>query len=286
MSSIPADKMECMEVWGGNQPVNRMLTTTGLDIWAYSKPHAGSRSGGDVYYISSCSSGRITRLLLADVSGHGEVVAARANILRKLMRRHINHINQASLVEAINRDFEAESRTGSFATAVIGTYFAPTKSLTICNAGHPPPLIYRAQSGTWFPFGGEQDSTSIKRNFPLGISVGQNFTNQACRLDPEDLVICFTDGLLEFKQSDNSMLGESGLLQILSQLDPHRPDCLIQELIQRLDPDQKKINSADDASIVLFRRNNESVSLMDNLAAPFRALKHYLNRAESEASES
>ncbi|MBN68515.1 MAG: hypothetical protein CME32_04445, partial [Gimesia sp.] len=115
MAVAQAGRMQCMEVWGGNQSVDRKLTTTGLDLWVYSQPHAASQSGGDVYYVSSCSSGRITRLLLADVSGHGEVVAARANVLRNLMRRHINRINQASLVEAINDDFESESRTGAFA---------------------------------------------------------------------------------------------------------------------------------------------------------------------------
>tara|TARA_R110002095_G_scaffold9822_5_gene15055 strand:+ start:135 stop:575 length:441 start_codon:yes stop_codon:yes gene_type:complete len=120
MTKQSMKKMECMEVWGGNQPADQELTTTGLDIWVYSQPYGASKSGGDVYYVSSCSSGRITRLLLADVSGHGEAVAGRANVLRQLMRRHINHINHASLVEAINYDFEAESKNGAFATAIIG----------------------------------------------------------------------------------------------------------------------------------------------------------------------
>ncbi|MCR9232428.1 MAG: serine/threonine-protein phosphatase [bacterium] len=280
MAIAQAGRMQCMEVWGGNQSVDRKLTTTGLDLWVYSQPHAASRSGGDVYYVSSCSSGRITRLLLADVSGHGEVVAARANVLRNLMRRHINRINQASLVEAINDDFESESRTGAFATAVIGTFFAPTRTLTICNAGHPSPLIYQAQNKTWIPFGSEQGASEVERNFPLGITVEQNYSNQSCKLGREDLMLCFTDGLLEFKQADGSLLGEAGLLRLLSQLDCSQPERLIPELLQRLDPNQERINAADDISLMLFQRNNERVSLYDNLAAPFRALKHFFSRKE------
>lgn len=69
------NRMQCMEVWGGNQAVERSFQTPGLKIWVYSRPYGQAVGGGDVYYISSCASGRITRMLLADVSGHGELVA-------------------------------------------------------------------------------------------------------------------------------------------------------------------------------------------------------------------
>src|SRR5690606_40547076 len=41
-----------------------------LDAWIYSKPHGG-KQGGDVHYVSSCAAGMLTRLLVADVRGHG-----------------------------------------------------------------------------------------------------------------------------------------------------------------------------------------------------------------------
>tara|TARA_R110002111_G_scaffold185031_3_gene250944 strand:+ start:71506 stop:72348 length:843 start_codon:yes stop_codon:yes gene_type:complete len=277
MTKQSMKKMECMEVWGGNQPADQELTTTGLDIWVYSQPHAASKSGGDVYYVSSCSSGRITRLLLADVSGHGEAVAGRANVLRQLMRRHINHINHASLVEAINNDFEAESKSGAFATAVIGTFFSPSKTLTLINAGHPNPLIYHEKTGTWSPLGFELKHEAA-RNFPLGIQAGQNYASIKSKLKPGDLVLCFTDGLLEMKQPDGSMLGKEGLLQILAKLDARNPSQLIRQLIQQIDPDDKLIGSNDDLSMVLFRRNNHRVSLADNFLAPFRAAKHFMQK--------
>lgn len=56
----------------GNQAIDRILKTTGLDIWVYSQPHMDSQNGGDVHYVSSCASGQIIRLLLVDVSGHGK----------------------------------------------------------------------------------------------------------------------------------------------------------------------------------------------------------------------
>ena len=72
-----AQVMQCMEVWGGNQTADSGVIMAGLDAWVYSKPFGGADGGGDVYYVSSCATGRITRLLVADVSGHGTPAAVR-----------------------------------------------------------------------------------------------------------------------------------------------------------------------------------------------------------------
>ena len=78
MSEPATQQMQCMEVWGGSQLTARGVEFGGLDVWVYSKPYGQAQSGGDVYYASSCATGRISRLLLADVAGHGNSVAATA----------------------------------------------------------------------------------------------------------------------------------------------------------------------------------------------------------------
>src|SRR5438105_10214876 len=140
--------MQCMEIWGGNELIDTAVSLPGLDAWVYSKPYHAD-SGGDVHYVSSCATGRITRLLLADVSGHGVAVAEVAGKLRSLMRRYVNFVEQTQLVGAINRDFSDLAEAGCFATAVVVTFWGPTRHITLCNAGHPRPLWYRARTRTW-----------------------------------------------------------------------------------------------------------------------------------------
>jgi phosphoserine phosphatase RsbU/P len=65
MTDSPTQHMQCMEVWGGSQLTSDGVELAGLDVWVYSKPFGQALSGGDVYYVSSCASGRISRLLLA-----------------------------------------------------------------------------------------------------------------------------------------------------------------------------------------------------------------------------
>src|ERR1051325_9608852 len=113
--------MQCMEVWGGNQLADSGVVMAGLDAWVYSKPFGGADGGGDVYYVSSCASGRITRLLVADVSGHGAAVAEQAVSLRTLMRRHVNYLDQTVFVRSMNQQFAASSQAGCFATALVTT---------------------------------------------------------------------------------------------------------------------------------------------------------------------
>src|SRR5215469_17873866 len=129
MSDSPTLHMPCMEVWGGSQLTARGVVIGGLDAWVYSRPHGQAQRGGDVYYASSCAAGRISRLLLADVSGHGTSVASIAADLRTLMRRFINRWDQVEFVRLLNQQFSALSQRGMYATAIISTFFAPSRRL-------------------------------------------------------------------------------------------------------------------------------------------------------------
>src|SRR5687768_16715973 len=145
----PQPTMQCMEVWGGNQAVDNGVIMPGLDAWVYSRPYRDESAGGDIHYVSSCATGRITRILVADVSGHGQAVAQVAASLRTLMRRFVNFVDQGRLVRGLNTEFASLAEMGSFATAVVATYWAPTDDLVISNAGHPRPLWYRARARAW-----------------------------------------------------------------------------------------------------------------------------------------
>src|SRR3954468_9889266 len=113
-------RMQCMEVWGGNRAVESSVTMNGLDAWVYSKPYGENASeGGDVYYVSSCATGRITRLLVADVSGHGSAVGGIAGNLRGLMRKYVNYIDQTRFVREMNTQFTSMASAGGFATALV-----------------------------------------------------------------------------------------------------------------------------------------------------------------------
>jgi serine phosphatase RsbU (regulator of sigma subunit) len=269
MHAAPAAQLQCMEVWGGNHAVSTSLAMPGLDAWIYSQPDGGAEGGGDVHYASSCASGAMSRILLADVSGHGLAVAELARRLRKLMQRNINQHKQTRFVEAMNREFAELASAGKFATALAFSFEAPRNALTLCNAGHPPPLIYRQAQKCWSYL--EQPRTPASTNFPLGIE-DVEYEEVIVPVQVGDIVLAYTDALPEARIGENDMLGQDGLLRIVQGINVINPSHLIQDLLSAIDA-KAAIN--DDLTVLLFRTNGsrKHIPFTDRLVAPFKVLR-------------
>jgi serine phosphatase RsbU (regulator of sigma subunit) len=275
MAEAETHTMTCMEVWGGNTLVDNSVSMAGLDAWVYSKPYESADAGGDVHYVSSCATGRITRLLVADVSGHGAQVRDIAIELRGLMRRYVNHLDQRSFVRSMNKQFTQLSQASCFATAVVLTFFGPTNYLTLCNAGHPTPLLYRAKEKRWMLLERSDDSSSSSEivNIPLGIDDITDYEQAAVQLEAGDLVLCYSDSLIESFESPGEMLGEKGLLAVANQIDVTEPAKVIPRLLGAIESRVPGNLSGDDVTALLFRATGPARSkFRHRLVAPFRVV--------------
>jgi sigma-B regulation protein RsbU (phosphoserine phosphatase) len=267
-SKKPPQQMSCMEVWGGSQLTTRRVEMGGLDAWVYSKPFGDAERGGDVYYASSCATGRITRLLLADVSGHGNTVASTAANLRTLMRRFVNRLDQSEFVRLLNQHFTALSESGTFATAVVSTFFAPTQRLIICNAGHPRPLLYQGAKREWTLLGADPtEEEASPNNMPLGILDMTEYEQFDVELQTGDCVLSYTDALIESRDADGEMLGEAGLLRILRLLGDVEPQLLTKTLLREIRDRHAENLTEDDVTVLLVRANGNK---------PHPSLKEFL----------
>lgn len=264
-------QMQCMEIWGGNRRVDQYFHLPGLDVWLYSRPFENAANGGDVYYLSSCASGRISRLLLADLSGHGSRVSQLALRLRDLMRRYINRISQAHFVQGMNEELNGFNQDGSFATAVAGTFFASTGSLQLCMAGHPQPLLYRHAAKTWEILETSQEP-ALASNLPLGVLEEVQYGQTRLKIGPGDMILAYSDGLTEARIANGNLLTTPGLLNLVQSLEPSEPNRLLPSLLASL-RDQGTYTLGDDLTVLLARADGSHVSLRDNLLAPFRLLR-------------
>jgi sigma-B regulation protein RsbU (phosphoserine phosphatase) len=253
--------MQCMEVWGGSQLTAQGVAFGGLDAWVYSKPFGAAQHGGDVYYASSCATGRVTRLLLADVAGHGISVAETAADLRTLMRRFVNRLDQTEFVRLLNQQFTALSKDGAFATAVVATFFEPSRRMTVCNAGHPRPLLYRAAARRWDFLGhGSVEQPGAKKktgpsNLPLGMLEISEYDQFDIELEPGDCLLSYTDALMESNDASGEMLGEQGVLRILRLIGGSDPQTLIAKLLAEIAQRYPSNLTDDDVTVLLVRAN-------------------------------
>lgn len=247
--------MRCLEVWGGNQAVDNGVVMAGLDAWLYSRPYRDQSAGGDIHYVSSCAAGMVTRVLIADVSGHGSSVADAASKLRGLMRRYVNYIDQSLFVQGLNTEFGAISEAGGFATAVVATYLAPTDEFTICNAGHPRPLWFRRRTGKWSLMTESAGGDGRLANVPLGIAEPTCYDKTVVKLATGDVVVLYTDSLIEAKDADGRQLGQEGLLRIAGGLDPSEPSEFLHALLDVVAQNTTSSNSSDDVTVLILRPN-------------------------------
>lgn len=283
--------MQCMEVWGGSQLTTSAVAFGGLDAWVYSKPHGNAQHGGDVYYASSCATGRIARLLLADVAGHGISVASTAADLRTLMRRFVNRLDQTEFVRLLNQQFTALSKDGAFATAVVATFFEPSRRMTVCNAGHPRPLLYKASRKRWDFLGHHiPDQLEIKpsagpSNLPLGLLEMSAYDQCDIELEPGDRVLCYTDALMESNDPSGEMLGEQGVLQILRLLGDVEPQKLIESLLAEIAERHPENLTEDDVTVLLVQVNQSkpSFTIGEKLGAFFRFTRSLIGAVNPKA---
>lgn len=266
----PPERMQCMEIWGGNRAISKNFAAPGLDIYVHSSPYKGSKTGGgDLYYLTSCASGRITRFLLADVSGHGKEVANVAVGLRDLLRQNVNTISQERFVTQMNREFGELTDDSKFATAVVATFFEPQKSLAISVAGHPHPIYYRARKQEWVHLDPAEKDDGLE-NLPLGVHGDSSYPGRKIRTEPGDMFLLYSDAFIESVNPEDQYLGICGILDILNQNGRPMPGDVIPLLREKISAMAKENLKNDDASLILGHFTATKVRLRDNLMAPIR----------------
>ncbi len=253
----PTHSLECMEVWGGNGAIHNAISVPGIDAWISSDPYEGDACGGDIHYVSMCGAGRISRFAIADVSGHGATVGKLAHRLRSLMRKYINTLDQTRFARALNRDFSKLARDGRFATALLTTYFAPTDHLIICNVGHPRPLWYHAASQRWELLDPDmpQRATAAVMNLPLGVIARTDYVQFAVKLGKGDLVLIYSDSLIESRNPEGERLGEEGLLELVRQMDTARPQQLSRDVLTAAVTYRGGAPAKDDETLLVLHHN-------------------------------
>lgn len=245
-----------MEVWGGNREVLRTVDLPGLQAWVYSNP-LGTKSGGDVHYFSVCGQEVLSRIALADVSGHGAEVSARAEVLHGLIQKHINTWDQSDFVKELNSSFGGSGSGASYATALVLGFLRGQGEVVFTNAGHPPPLWYQSSLQRWrFLDEDACDNNCAVEGLPVGLIEGTNYRQNLIQPDPSDILILYTDGITESENSSGEMLGLDGLLGWVRLAPSDNAVAAGQFLLDRLS-DFRRENRSDDETMIAIQRRNQ-----------------------------
>ena len=149
--------------------------------------------GGDFYDFYFLDDKNLA-ITVADVSGKGISAAlfmvVSKTILNNFAQSFYNQNGLAPVVSASNEQLCATNDAMMFVTAFVGVLNLESGEFIYVNAGHNPPVIYRAENN-------HCDFLDVDKNFVLGPMDGISFTEQKISLKNGDLLFLYTDGVTE-----------------------------------------------------------------------------------------
>lgn len=204
--------IQCSEIWGGNTQINTDLNAGALNISLFSKGTDGDR-GGDIYYVSVCGKEMLTRIAVADVSGHGQAVSAASHWLYSSLAAHMNDLQGDMILGDLNNLVKNDDRD-ALTTAQIITFNKDDRHLHFSYAGHPPLLIKRAGESGWEKL--NLVNPTNKANLILGVIENTIYDKETVVLESSDLLFLYTDGVIETRNPAGQLFGIDTLIDLLN----------------------------------------------------------------------
>jgi len=174
----------------------------------------GNEIGGDFYDVFRVGTPRCWMVVIGDVCGKGAEAASLTALARYTLRAAAiqEGAEPAKLLAQLNEAILRQHRDDRFVTAVCA-FLEPGHDgvlrLTVSVAGHPPPLVVRAD-GAVEPIRTEGTL--------LGVWDDAGLTETETELEGEDRMVLYTDGVLEAHAPDGPF--EEGLERAVSELAP------------------------------------------------------------------
>ena len=228
----------------------------GVDLAAHCRP--ALQLGGDYYDFMSLKTNISEKrkekarwaLVIGDVMGKGIPAGLIMTMLRGMLRaevltglppdRILHDLNQL----AIN-DLDQSHR---FVTLFYSDYDPRTRKLRFSNAAHNPPLLWR-----------NSDQKIIKldaEGFVLGLQKNAEYKCGEIKLSEKDLVLFYTDGVIDTSNSLGERFDETRLIKILTKLckQSYTSQEILNKLFKKLDDfTGQNRNLEDDASMIVFQ---------------------------------
>ena len=165
--------------------------------------------GGDFWSYNRLPDGSVL-LTIGDVTGHGVpsamITACAKSSLDTILNISGNQLNLAGMVASINDAICRTAKRTLFMTFLAMRISADGRSFEMVNAGHNFPLINR---------NGEVRGL-VARGERLGDNPNATYTAIRDNLMPGDMLLLFTDGLIEYLNEAGVEYGEKRLRKVIS----------------------------------------------------------------------
>lgn len=200
--------------------------------------------GGDCYDFAPLPNGRLA-MTVGDASGKGLAAALMISNVQSSLRTAValGGSNLAAMLRVVNRQVHSSSLADRYATLFYGAFDGTTRTLRYVNAGHNPPIVIR------------QDGSIIELETggaPIGMFPEWPYEERTIQLDPGDLVLAYTDGVIEAANPAGEEWGAEGLRRATAESGAQCADDVVQAIFTGMDGFSQGCQT-DDATVVALR---------------------------------
>jgi serine phosphatase RsbU (regulator of sigma subunit)/pSer/pThr/pTyr-binding forkhead associated (FHA) protein len=206
--------------------------------------------GGDYYGFIPLADGRLA-VALGDVAGKGVSAALLMAKLSSDTRFCLStEPDPARAVRKLNDLlYEFTSPMDRFVTLALAVLSPGQHKVTLVNAGHQSPLLYR-RGATALEDTVPTDATGL----PLGVLVGCDYEATQVTLDPGDSLVLYTDGVTDATDVRDARFSMKGIQTALLQPVPAGPKLLVDRLVRAVRLHATNQSQQDDITLVALGR--------------------------------
>ncbi len=242
-------RIACGEIWGGTLGQDLEVETAGIRASLFSSAADGAR-GGDVYYLSVCDNDLLTRILVADVTGHGAAVSRTSAWIYDSLRVAMSDPDGSRVLRRVN-ELAADQGAKAITTAAVAAFYRTESRLSFAYAGHHPVLARRPGESAW------RALTVAERpgiaNIPLGVLADADYDQDAVELPSGSVALIYSDGLIEARDASGEPFGSERLVSALSTIPEDDPDAIKKGVLARLLHHAEDALDQDDVTLIVFR---------------------------------
>lgn len=220
-------------------PVLRTLQLTGVC-------HPARMVSGDYYDFMNLHDSAAA-IAIGDVAGKGISAALLMASIQSIMRSQLSSgqcPGVAELVEHLNQQLYASTSAEKYATFCFGIYDDQTGRFTYTNAGHLQPILFRRGQAQLLEVTG-----TVVGAFP-----SCKYEERYVDLEPEDLLVFYTDGIAEPENAYEEMFGERRLIDLVVKHSHRDGPEIVAKVMEAVEHWTGTPELQDDMTIVLARR--------------------------------
>lgn len=202
--------------------------------------------GGDYYDYFSLPEGR-QGFTIGDVAGKGMPAALLMCSLQASLQALTElNLSPEETTARLNRLLCRKIPANRFVTFFYGILDPRTRTLIYTNAGHNPPVVLRADGGL---------ERLLPGGPPLGFFDASTYHSGQVVLEPNDFIVCYSDGVTEARSPAGEEFGEQSLINLVRAKSSATPADVVSSVFDALDELHAGTTPGDDLTLVVLKRS-------------------------------